>query len=569
MGKASRRRQHHQPGHPTRRHTPIPADPRAAAQAALARLLRANAPGRVSLAGAYALGYGGLAVAQQDDGGPDWFHDLDPLDTLFLGTVWPQSFRDVYEFGNARTAWLRLMRATPHWRGVERFVNEVVTASECFELPINDGELMLLAAGRLEDAGLDQRKLPAGLLPGNALAQARVATGPRVDVALPRPPDDAADRVRRFWLSTEFPLAHDGTAVDALRQGLQMLAAAGLDVRHEVTFLLPALYIALVGNDNEQLDEAGERAEVWAWGLTDDSPLVPVVEVMLTAMRQDIGMDETLGCLFAVPTFDQPIPPADQQFTADPGTAFITLAFELGHRQVITLDSKVMRLDQGSNAMLHSQLQAFEDKFGRPPGPGDPIFFDPDADEPRPIQIADFERATTTMLDAAGVCDAWIYASQHTDGLLPRPDGGFNSDADRRDWDEAIDRYRRSHPEVVIDNERELGKLRTTLAIASIHSAAADTAVGSSLARRLESDDELDGEADVVAEFLERSAKWLNDSLASPDVLSSATELARAWSGARLATRVRGAASRPTATTDLDLPALFAVAVTTLTRTAP
>jgi hypothetical protein len=531
------------------------------------RLLRTNEPGRVSLAGAYALGFGGLGVAQQRDEGPGWFHDLDPLDTLFLGTVWPQSFRDVYEFGNARTAWLRLMRATPHWWGVETFVNEVVATSESFELPIDDGELMLLVAGRLESAGLDQRKLPAGLLPGNALAQSRVAVGPSLDLALPRPPADTADQAARFWASTQVPLPHDGTAVDALRQGLHMFAAVGIDVRHEVTCLLPALYVALVGGDDEQLDEAGERAQAWAWGLPDDSPLAPVVDVMLTATHRDLGMDDTLGYLFAVPTFDQPIPPADLQFTADPGTAFVTLALELGHRQIITLDSKVLQLDQGSNAMLRSQLQAFEDKFGRPPGPDDPIFFDPDADEPRPIRIADLEQGTTAMLEAAGICGAWIYASQHTDGLLPRPDGGFNSDADRRDWDEAIARYRRNHPDAVIDDEAELGKLRTTLAIASIHSAAANPSLGSSLARRLDSDDDLDGEADVVAEFLERSARWLNDSLASAAVASSATELARAWSGADLATRVREAAStRAGTTTDLDLPALLAVAVTTLAK---
>jgi hypothetical protein len=569
MGKASRRRRQQQAGHPSRQPAPAPADPRAAAQAAMGRLLRTNAPGRVSLAGAYALGFGGLGLAQQSEDGPDWFHELDPLDTLFLGTVWPRSFRDVYEFGNARTAWLRLMRAAPHWRGIELFVNEVVAASQSFELPIDDGELMLLAAGRLEDAGLDQRKVPAGLLPGNALTQSRVTVGPKVDMELPLAPADATDRVARFWTSTEVPLPHDGTPVDALRQGLHVLASMDLDVRHEVTFLLPALYVALVGRDAERLDEAGERAEVWAWGLPEASPLVAVVDVMMTAMHRNMLVDQTLGALFAVPTFDQLIPPADLQFTADPGTAFVTLAFELGHRQVITLDSKVVRLDQGSNAMLHAQLQAFEDKFGRPPGPNDPIFFDPDADEPRPIQVVDLEQQTTAMLQAAGICDAWIYASQHTDGLLPRPDGCFNSDADRRDWDRAINRYRRTHPDEIINDEAELSKLRTALAIASIHGAASDPAIGASLARRLDSDDELDDEAEVVAEFLERSALWLNESLASPDIVTSATELARAWSGVGLATRVCDVSATRDRTTDPDLSALFAVAVTTLTKGAP
>ena len=75
----------------------------------MARLPRLNKPGRVSLAGAYALGYGMLGMAQHDDDGPDWFNDLDSLDTpflgtLFLGTVLAEEFGDEYGFGNALMA---------------------------------------------------------------------------------------------------------------------------------------------------------------------------------------------------------------------------------------------------------------------------------------------------------------------------------------------------------------------------------------------------------------------------------------------------------------------------------
>ena len=43
-------------------------------------------------------------MAQLEGDGPDWFSELNPLDALFLGTVYPQQFRDSYEFANARTA---------------------------------------------------------------------------------------------------------------------------------------------------------------------------------------------------------------------------------------------------------------------------------------------------------------------------------------------------------------------------------------------------------------------------------------------------------------------------------
>jgi hypothetical protein len=174
-------------------------DPRARAQAAVARLARGNPPGKVSLAGAYALGFGALGMAQAEGDEPEWFAELDPLDTLFLGTVWPRRFADGYEFGNALTAWLRLLRGTVHWAGIERFVREVLAASAEHDLPVDEGELMLLVAGRLEAAGLDQRKLPRSLLPGTALADTRLARGPDPDAPLPDPPPDTTGRVERLW----------------------------------------------------------------------------------------------------------------------------------------------------------------------------------------------------------------------------------------------------------------------------------------------------------------------------------------------------------------------------------
>jgi hypothetical protein len=49
------------------------------------------------------------------------------------------------------------------------------------------------------------------------------------------------------------------------------------------------------------------------------------------------------------------------------------------------------------HAALLEQRKAFIDKFGREPGPGDPVFFDPDKDIPSPIGAerldADLEKA--------------------------------------------------------------------------------------------------------------------------------------------------------------------------------
>ncbi len=342
--------------------------PRGRAQAAVTRLVRGNPPGKVSLAGAYALGFGVLGMAQAEGDEPEWFAELDPLDTLFLGTVWPRKFADGYEFANALTAWLRLLRGTVHWAGIERFVREVLAASAEHDLPVD------------EAAGLDQRKLPRSLLPGTALSGSRLARGPAPDAPLPDPPPDAAGRVERLWAATGIGVPHDGTAQDALREGLHLLGAAGIDVRHGTAVLLPALYIALVAGEFEELGQSGERAVAWALGLAEGSALVPVTDVLLTAPQRGLDPDAALGHLLGIPALADPVAAGDRQWHSWPGTELVSLAFELGYPQVLTRDSKVIRMDRDQAAALEAQVRRFEEKFGRRPGPDHPLFFDPDAD---------------------------------------------------------------------------------------------------------------------------------------------------------------------------------------------
>ncbi len=122
---------------------------------------------------------------------------------------------------------------------------------------------------------------------------------------------------------------------------------------------------------------------------------------------------------------------SDRHWHSWPGTALTDLAFELGYTQVITRDGKVIRMDRDQAAALEAQCRRFEEKFGRPPGPDDPLFFDPDADHPQPVSLPGLETATVGMLEAAGICPAWIYAYQHTGGLLPALTGASPADVTR------------------------------------------------------------------------------------------------------------------------------------------
>jgi hypothetical protein len=110
-------------------------------------------------------------------------------------------------------------------------------------------------------------------------------------------------------------------------------------------------------------------------------------------------------------------------------------------------------LDEDMMAALRRQRQAFEERFGRPIGPEDPIFFDPDLDVPTPITPVKMEAMVTDRMAAAGVDPALIYAHQHTGLLLTEENLDLVTEADRQEWTDAVERYRRTHPQPVDSDE--------------------------------------------------------------------------------------------------------------------
>ncbi|MFD3379974.1 MULTISPECIES: hypothetical protein [unclassified Streptomyces] len=511
MGKASRKKQEQRAQKATSVEILDGGDPRARGEEALERLLRSNTPGKISLAGAYAWGYAALGLAQQEGTDPDWHQEIDPLDVLFLGTAWPKGFRNEFEFANARDAWLRLLRGTVHGKGIRHFVREAVSVSEELGLPVDDAELMLALIGRLEAAGLDQRRLPRRLLPEVALQDCRAAHGPSLDLRVPDPPEDVQKRVRRFWENEEEPWADDSPQA-VLRNGLRRFHDMGLPVEDESGVLLPALYAALMTKPGELLEDMGEHAWAWAVSLDEASPLVPVLDILLVAPELEMSVAETLGRLFAVPAFTEPFPSDALLWTSSPGLALPRLAFELGIPEVSTRDRAITpdlldwvgmhtrmhlstaargsaanldieetghaegtnspqkepdepwaerresvreavrqktRKASGSTAAggrrsdrpveriwnadgsseiristdtpqgqelkeaLESQIDAFRDKFGREPAPDDPLFFNPDADEPTRITKKDFDDMLRRMAERAvemGVDPEFLHA---------------------------------------------------------------------------------------------------------------------------------------------------------------
>lgn len=451
-------------------------DSRTLGEEALGRLMRSNTPGKLSLAGAYAWGYAALGHAQQEGTDPLWHQETDPLDVLFLGTVWPKNFRDEFEFANARDAWLRLLRDTVHGKGIQRFVREAVSASEDLGLPVDDARLMLALAGRLEAAGLDQRRLPRRCCPSRLSRTAARSTG-RLSIC----DSPTRRRTRRSGSSGSGRLGRRvvvrrNTSNRASRRTAPARGSE-LPVKEESGMLLPALYTALMTKPGELLEDMGRHAWEWAVSLDESSPLVPVLDILLVAPELEMSVTETLGRLFAVPAFTEPFPPDALLWTSSPGLALPRLAFELDIPEVTTQDRTLtpdlldwvgmhtrmslsaaardssadldledtdstqqdsdgqwaerreavreaaqqrMRKKSGGAAVtrhrpsrpveriwnadgssvihistgtsrgqqlmegLENQLEAFREKFGREPGPGDPLFFDPDATNPPP-----------------------------------------------------------------------------------------------------------------------------------------------------------------------------------------
>jgi hypothetical protein len=100
-----------------------------------------------------------------------------------------------------------------------------------------------------------------------------------------------------------------------------------------------------------------------------------------------------------------------------------------------------MPINAELRAALDDQLKLFKEKFGREPGPNDPVFFDPNADTPQPINSDEVETEITRAMDLAGIEPAKVYAYKKT-GLLPSSENWeLLSEEDRDAWSHALNEY--------------------------------------------------------------------------------------------------------------------------------
>jgi len=104
-------------------------------------------------------------------------------------------------------------------------------------------------------------------------------------------------------------------------------------------------------------------------------------------------------------------------------------------------DSNRMPLPAETPDAIACQLEAFRKKFGRDPGPDDPIFFDPDATEPVPLNPQQYEQDMIETMAQAGVNPAFIYAFKRTGRIVTESNKHRFSEKELRRWNDAISEY--------------------------------------------------------------------------------------------------------------------------------
>jgi hypothetical protein len=106
---------------------------------------------------------------------------------------------------------------------------------------------------------------------------------------------------------------------------------------------------------------------------------------------------------------------------------------------------RTYKLDDRGAAAVREQLEAFRRKFGREPGPGDPLFFDPDAEVPRRISLVKFDAEVTQGMEKAGLPPQFIYAYRKTGRVVTELNMKNLSKLEIEEWNAAVDEYFESH----------------------------------------------------------------------------------------------------------------------------
>ena len=104
---------------------------------------------------------------------------------------------------------------------------------------------------------------------------------------------------------------------------------------------------------------------------------------------------------------------------------------------------KPLPLAEAARPLLKKQIALFRKKFGRDPRPDEPLFFDPDADVPRRLQLEPMEAEIVRAMNEANIHPRLIYAFEKTGRLLSAATLKKLSREDQAEWHAALAEYDR------------------------------------------------------------------------------------------------------------------------------
>jgi hypothetical protein len=113
-------------------------------------------------------------------------------------------------------------------------------------------------------------------------------------------------------------------------------------------------------------------------------------------------------------------------------------------RKVVVRDGQLMETrtirmhPEGVKALLE-QREAFRAKFGRDPGPNDPVFFDPDKDTPTRMEPGRIGREMAQDMRAIGTPEHFVRAFEKTGLILTPENMGNMTEDDVAEWNAAVE----------------------------------------------------------------------------------------------------------------------------------
>ena len=101
--------------------------------------------------------------------------------------------------------------------------------------------------------------------------------------------------------------------------------------------------------------------------------------------------------------------------------------------------SRSITMSKEMEESLEEQRKKFIEKFGREPGPDDPLFFDPDADTPQPYPEEKFTETIIESMREAGVDEKLINAFKKTGLLVTQDNLDLMTPEELEEFEEALE----------------------------------------------------------------------------------------------------------------------------------